>query len=128
MSIPFSGLASVRDRTLFTHKGPIVKQPFPLLTGSNLVVIGPNQVQIPTASFDMSCIGDTCTISGSPSARNDGTFTISSILNSTTLVLSGASFDVSDPNATLNTVLTLANDLKAKFNAHVVDGGGNLLE
>ena len=74
MTVPLSATKSVKDRTLFTNRGPIVKQPFPFLTGSNLIVISPNQVQIPTASFDLSFVGKTITISGSPSGRNDGTF------------------------------------------------------
>jgi len=69
MTVPLSALASVRDRTLFTDLGPIVKAPLPLLTGSNLSVIGPNQIQIPTASFDLSFVGKTVTISGTPEER-----------------------------------------------------------
>lgn len=90
------------------------------------MVIGPTQVQVPTGSFDLTFIGKTVTISGSPNERNDGTFFISSVANSTTLVLSNASFDASDPNATLNAVMALANNLKLNFNAHVLNGGGPL--
>ena len=124
MPVPLSALASVLDRTLFTDQGPIVKPPIPLLTGSNLLVVGPNQVQIPTISFDLSYTGKTVTISGTPNERNDGTFFISSILNPTTLVLSNASLDASDPVATLAQVLALANNIKLEFNSHIVNGGG----
>jgi len=124
MPVPLSALASVRDRTVFTKKGPIVKQPLPFLTGNNLVVISPNQVRIPTASFDISFIGKTVTISGSPAARNNGVFTIGGITNSTTLALLNANLDSSDPVATLNSVIAITNNIKAEFNAHVVNGGG----
>ncbi len=124
MSVPLSALASVRDRTLFTNKGPIVKQPVALLTGSNLIVMGPTQVQISTATFDLSFIGKTITISGTPSERNDGTFFINAVANSTTLILSNASFDASDPDSTLSAVIGLTNNIKAQFNAHVLNGGG----
>jgi hypothetical protein len=123
MTVPLSALQSVRDRTLFTNKGVIVKQPLPLLTGSNLMVIGPNLVQIPTASFDLTFIGKTITISGSPHGRNDGTFPIAAVPNSTTLALGNATLDASDPQVTLAAVVALANNIKAEFNAHVVNGG-----
>jgi hypothetical protein len=123
MTIPFSGLQSVRDRTLFTNKGVIVKQPLALLTGSNLMVVGPNMVQIPTASFDLTFIGKTLTISGSPNGRNDGVFPIAAVPNSTTLALGHATLDASDPLVTLAAVTSLANNIKAEFNAHVINGG-----
>ena len=126
MPVPLSALSSVLDRTLFTKKGPIVKPPLPLLTGSNLMVLSPNQVQIPTLTFDLSFINKTVTISGTPNERNDGTFTIAAIVNPTTLLLSDASLDASDPVSTLNLILTLANNIKAQFNAHVVNGGGSV--
>src|SRR5271169_2941253 len=112
MTVPLSGLASVRDRTLFTHKGPIVKQPIPILTGSNLMIIGPNTVQISTASFDLSFIGKVLTISGTPNERNNGTFPIATVLNSTTLSLAYATLDASNPIATLSAVLALTNNIK----------------
>ena len=124
MSVPFSAISSVEDRTIFTYMGPIVKQPYVLLSGSNLTIISANQIIIPNASFNSSYIGKTVTITtGIPSKRNDGVFTISSIVNTTTLMLANANFDFSDSNATLALVITLVNNIKSKFNSHVVNWG-----
>ncbi len=126
MPITIQGLNSVINRTLFTNNGPIVKPPVPVLTGSNLTIISPTQVQIPTGIFNSSYIGYTIQIQGSPGARNDGTFFIVDVPNSTTLTLESADFDYSDPDATLASVITLVNNLSAEFSAHVVNSSETL--
>lgn len=125
MTVPLSGLNSVKDRTLFTRRGPIVKKPLAFLTGSNLMITGPNQISISTGAFNSQFIGGTVTIVGSPNKRNDGTFYIKSVLNSTTLVLENASFDWADHVATVAELSLLANDLKSKFNAHILASGSS---
>lgn len=118
--VSFFGISSVLDRTLFTNKGPIVKRPLPVLTGSNLRVLSETTVSIPTASFTSAHVGYRLEISGSPSGRNDGEFPISRVLGSTTVKLDGASFNVSDVALTLDVAVALANELRALYEAHRV--------
>ncbi len=118
MPIPFTGLSSVFDRTVFTHKGPIVKQPISILTGIDLAIISPNEILIPSGSLGSSFIGKTVTISGTPSSRNDGTFYIQDVRGSNRLILENANFDISNVSSTVSQIVVLANTLKVKFNAH----------
>ena len=115
-----SGLSSVLDRTLFTHRAPIVKQPLPLLTGADLVITSPTTVKALSANFTSSDIGKTLSIVGSAGGRNDGTFTISEVPNSITAELIGATFDISNVPAMVTKIVYLANDLKATFAKHRV--------
>lgn len=123
MPVPISGLPSVSDRTLYTRRGPIVKKPVPLLSGTDLYIVSDNEVVIPTGSFGPSTIGKTITIVGSPSGRNDGTFLVKDVRNSTRLVLEGASFDYLDVLPTEMSVVALANDLKSVLNSHLAAAG-----
>lgn len=118
MTVSFSGFASVLDRTIFTGKGPIVKRPLSLLTGSNLRVVSATDVDVPTGNFSSSDVGKLLEISGSPNGRNDGRFRIDEALSKTRLRLGGASLSVLDLTATVVRVCSLANELKDKFNAH----------
>ena len=119
MTVTISGLSSVSDRILYTKKGPIVKKPVALLAGANLRVVSDTDVVMPTASFGPSVVGKTVTISGSTGGRNDGTFVVTALRNSTRLSLGEVSFDYSDYLPTVARVVSLANDLRAKFNAHI---------
>lgn len=113
-----SGLSSVSDRTLFTRRAPIVKPPLSLLTGSDLVVVSPTAVKIVSASFVSGDIGKTITISGSAGSRNDGTFPIVKVLNSITVELEGANFEIADVATTTQRVAVLANSIKAAYGKH----------
>lgn len=116
--VAFTGLNSVLDRTLFTNRGPIVKRPLDLLTGSNLRIESPREVSIETGSFTQSDIGKVLAISGSPGGRNDGTFPIEAVLSSKRLRLAGASFSILNEAATIQSVVALANDVKRQYNFH----------
>lgn len=113
------GLPSVLDRTIFTNRGPIVKRPLPLLSGTNLRVLSENVVEIPTASFTDSDIGRTIEISGSANGRNDGTFLILEVLNSLRVKLEDVNFNVSDVALTTNAIVALSNALRTAFSAHL---------
>jgi len=130
--VTFTGISSVIDRTLFTNKGPIVKRPLPLLTGSNLRIVSETVVEIPTASFTSANLSHVVEIAGSPGGRNDGEFPIAEVLTSVRVRFSGASFDVSDVALTTEDVVDLANDLREKYEAHrtqqVDDDGDGTLE
>lgn len=123
MTISFRGISSASDRTLFTDRGPIVKRPLPLLTGSDLRVLSPGDVSIPSGSFTSSNVGQLLTIAGSAGGRNDGTFPIAAILSPKRLRLAGASFSHVDAASTVSDVITLANELKLRFNGHVMAMG-----
>jgi hypothetical protein len=116
--VNFTGIPSVSDRTLFTDRGPIVKRPLPLLVGSDLRVLTVDQVEIPSGSFSQDSVGMLVVISGSPGGRNDGTFAVKAVLTSKVLRLSGASFSVLDEEATVDSVVALANDLKLRYGLH----------
>ena len=118
MTISFTGLSSVIDRTVFTNRGPIVKPPLSLLSGGNLSIISASEVVIPTGNFTSLDEKKNLIISGSPGGRNDGTFVIVQVKNSTTLVLADSNFDNSNVSATTLNVIALANNIKAKFNSH----------
>jgi hypothetical protein len=123
----FTGIASVSDRTLFTNRGPIVKRPLPLLVGSDLRVLSENQVQISSGNFSEDDVGRLVTVSGTEGGRNDGTFRIQSVVTSKVLVLADSSFSVLDEDATTDSVVTLANDIKLQYGLHrsrkvLVDG------
>jgi len=118
--VSFTGLSSVADRTLYTHRGPIVKKPLPVLTGVNLRVISATEIEVPTASFTSSYLNYQLEIVGSPSNRNDGTFTIIEVPESTRLVLEGANFNISDEDQTTDSIIELANNIKEKYNLHLV--------
>jgi hypothetical protein len=116
--VTFQGLNSVLDRTLFTNRGPIVKRPLDLLIGSNLQIVSEDEVEIPTGNFTSSDVGRTLEITGSPAGRNDTDSAIIEVPSTTRLRLSNVSFDISDIALTTADIVALANNLKAKFNAH----------
>lgn len=118
MPVSFTGMPSVVDRTVFTNRGPIVKKPLDILTGSDLRVLSETDVIIPSGSFTSSVEGKILVISGSAGGRNDGSFMIGSSVSSTRLSLRNASFDISDVAATTATVVAVANDLRDKLNLH----------
>lgn len=123
MTVTFTGLASVADRTIYTHKGPIVKRPLELLTGANLTVTSETEVTIPTGPFIQTHVGKKIRISGSPDSRNDGTFSIARVVSSTKAILSGCSFNVVDEDATVEQLVVVANELKARYNRHILQPG-----
>ncbi|HED05625.1 MAG TPA: hypothetical protein ENI61_02940, partial [Ignavibacteria bacterium] len=114
----FTGLNSVIDRTIFTNKGPIVKKPLQILTGTNLQILNSTDISIPTANFVSSNIGYGLTITGSQSGRNDGRFIIESIISSTVLHLSKSNFNISDISLTTKLIISIANDIKNKYRSH----------
>jgi len=118
LSISFTGLDSVLDRTIFTHKGPIVKSSLPLITGVGLTILSSNTVSIPTGTFTESNVGHTLFISGSPGGVNDGLFPISQVLSASRLKLSGRGFDVLNFQATTARIVELVNDLKRTYELH----------
>ena len=119
-AISFTGLSSVLDRTVFTAKGPIVKAPVPILTGTGLVITSPTSISVPTASFNSGLIGKSIQILGSGSQRNDGTFFIASVPSPTKLILENSDFDITDVPATTNLLVALTNQLIARYNSHLV--------
>ena len=123
MSITISGLPSVFDRILFTHKGPIVKRPLPLITGNNLIIISETDVSIPSGSFSSSNIGHDLIISGSPNSRNDGKYRIGEVLSSKVLRLEKVNFNIVDVFTTTSALVALANELKTKYELHRVQSG-----
>jgi hypothetical protein len=123
VSISFTGLDSVLDRTLFTRKGPIVKSPLPLVTGAGLTILSSNTVSIPTGTFTESNVGHTLSITGSPDGGNDGLFPISQVLSATKLKLSGRGFDVLNFQATTARIVELVNDLKRTYELHRTQAG-----
>ena len=120
MTVSFSGINSVANRTIFTNRGPITKKPLSLLTGSNLRVLSETRVSIPTGSFTQSSVGLQLRISGSVGGRNDGTFYISSVLSSTTVELENVNFNLVDVVATSTLIVSLSNDLRRAYNSHVL--------
>ncbi len=118
--VSLSGLSSVADRTLFTRRAPIVKQPLSLLTGGDLIVFSATSVRIVSANFTSDDIGKTIEISGSYGARNDGLFSIAGVPNSVTAELDGANFDMVDEVAMTEALVALSNNLKAVYNRHRV--------
>lgn len=123
MTITFTGLPSAVDRTVFTHKGPIVKPPLPVLTGAGLTILSPDVVQVLTGTFTESHVGFLLEIAGTPNGRNDGRFPIARVLSSTRLKLSKASFDTLDFFATEARIVDLVNDLKRAYNLHRTQAG-----
>lgn len=123
MTITFTGLPSVVDRTVFTRKGPIVKPPLPVLTGAGLTILGPDTVQIPTGNFTESHVGFLLEIVGTPGGRNNGRFPVAKVLSSTRLKLSNAAFDTIDFFATEARIVELVNDLKRAYNLHRTQAG-----
>jgi hypothetical protein len=116
--ITFTGISSVTDRTIFTNKGPIVKRPLNLLTGSDLRILSETVISIPSGNFSSTDVGKLISISGSPLGRNDGDFLISKILTSKKLQLSEASFSILDESATITLCIGLVNDLKRQYEFH----------
>jgi hypothetical protein len=116
--VSFSGLNSVRDRTIFTNKGPICKKPLPIITGNNLKVLSEVDIEIPTGTFTPSQEGYYLQIVGSLAGRNDGTFTILQVLSPQILRLKGCNFNVVDATQTTAALVLLVNDLKHKYNFH----------
>lgn len=123
MTVTFTGSSSVADRTIFTHRGPIVKPPVPLLTGANLIVASPDEVYVSTGSFTSSTIGKTITISGSPGGRNDGTFYISAVKGPTRLKLSDVNFDFADFLVSESNLVELTNSIRNSYSSHLVASG-----
>ncbi len=121
--VSFTGVPSVIDRTVFTYRGPIVKPPLDLLTGSNLQVVSATDVSILTGNFNSGSVGKLLVISGSAGGRNDGTFVIQTVISPTRLTLANASFDISDVGLTTATIIAVANDLAIKFNLHRTRSG-----
>jgi hypothetical protein len=121
--VAFTGLSSVWNRIVFTDKGPIVKRPLSVLSGANLRILSETSVNIPTANFVDSHIGYNIVISGSPSFRNDGSFTIEEIIDSTTVKLQKTNFDISDVALTLALVMALTNDVRNEYNKHLTQTG-----
>lgn len=117
MGVTVEGLSSVMDRTIFTKRGPIVKRPVDVLSGSDLRVSGPNEVRCASSPFTPSHVGKHVRVSGSPGGRNDGMHRIAAVLSPSTAVVD-ASLDHSNPAATVDSVCALANGLKDAFNAH----------
>jgi hypothetical protein len=115
-----SGLSSVSDRTLFTHRAPIVKKPLALLTGIDLVIMSPTYVKITSANFTSDDIGKTLSIIGSSGGRNDGEFAIVGTPNSVTAELGKANFDIISASATALMIVALANDIRAMYEKHRV--------
>lgn len=116
--ITFTGISSVTDRIIFTNKGPIVKRPVDLLTGSDLRILSETVVEIPSGNFSSTDAGKLISISGSPLGRNDGEFSILKVLTSKKLQLSGASFSILDESATIALCIALVNDLKRQYEFH----------
>src|SRR5574343_539159 len=121
--VVFTGLSSVWDRTVFTDRGPLVKRPLSILTGTNLRIISDTAVEIPTGSFTSSYDGYLLVISGSDNYRNDGTFVIDEVLSTTQLRLKNVNFDISDPVSTSNAVIALANNIRDNYNDHLLQSG-----
>jgi hypothetical protein len=89
-----------------------------LLTGGDLVILSETSVRIVSANFTSDDIGKTLEISGSYGARNDGLFSIVEVLNSVTVELGGANFDMVDETAMTEALVALSNNLKAVYNRH----------
>lgn len=119
MGVTIGGLSSVADRTIYTNRGPIVKRPLDLLTGADLMVVGPSAVSSGSGPFTPSHEGKLLRVSGSPSGRNDGTFVIKRVVSAKKVELE-ASLDHSDVALTTQSLADLANELKDKYNAHRV--------
>jgi len=119
-SLNFSGFSSVKDRTVFTNKGPIVKSPLTVLSGPNLYINSPNEINIPTGNFDASYVNKNVQIIGSPLSRNDGTYRIVAVRAYNILKLD-ANFDYADSDKIEQDIVKLANDIRFKFNAHLLN-------
>ena len=116
--VTFQGINSVADRILFTRRGPIVKRALPVLTGANLQIVNETDVDINTGNFTSTHDGYVIEVTGSPSGRNDGEFTIEEVLGSTRLRLKNVNFDVSDVSQTTQDVIELANQIKTLYELH----------
>lgn len=128
--VVFNGLDSVRDRTIFSNKGPISKKPLPILTGNGLKILSENSVEIPTGVFTPAQVGFLLEISGSNDGRNDGIFPIEKVVSSTILRLSDSCLNVVDDSQTLSNLLTVANAIKKSYNFHlsqVIESGPDLV-
>lgn len=116
--VAFSGVSSVLDRTLFTHRGPINKRRVEVLTGSNLRIVSNQEIEIPTGNFSSVEEKFQLSITGS-GGRNDGIFNIKRVINSTRLLLDNTDFNITDESATLNSIIIEVNNLKLKYNQHL---------
>lgn len=128
--VDFTGLNSVRDRTIFTNKGPISKKPLPIITGNNLRIISETDVEILTGTFSPTESNFLLQITGSFNNRNDGTFSIEKVLSPTLLRLKASSFNVVDIVATTADLVELANNIKLSYNFHlsqIIQNGSNLV-
>lgn len=125
MPINFTGLSSVQNRTIFTNNATIVKPPAYLLSGNDLVIIGPDEVYIDSGSFNESNVGFDLIISDPsvPGARNSGTFKILKVLNAKRLRLTDANFDTLNSSKYSSDICLLANALKRSFNNHIAADG-----
>ncbi len=119
-TITFTGVSSVLDRTVFVNKGSITKPPLPLLSGSNLYVKSPTTFEIPTANFTSTSVGNQVVISGSSHDSNNGTFTIEKVINAHLVQCSDASFTTINLDLLISKCFSLANEIKSKFNAHLI--------
>lgn len=128
MTVSFSGINSVADRTIFTHRGPIVKKPISLGSGSDLRVLSETDISIPSASFVQSDVGKSIVISGSPNGRNNGTFTIQAVLSATRVRLSSANLSILDVSSTTTALVNLSNDIRRAYNAHVLSQSHNFTD
>lgn len=116
---PEVNLLTVLNRTVFTNLGPIVKKLSLDSVGLDLIILSPTDIKISSQNFDQSVIGKIITIVGTPSNRNNGTFTITKIINSKTLRLENACFDITNISDTTDLLITLVNELKLKYNLHL---------
>jgi hypothetical protein len=121
--VTFTGYDSAMDRVIFTNHGPIMKAPIPILSGSDLRINSPNQISSSSSPFIPSHLGKLIKISGSPGGRNDGIFSISKVINSSLVEVSGSNLTHLDEKSTESSIIRFCNDLKSRFNSHIVLSG-----
>lgn len=91
----FTAATPLTNRSIFTDKGPIVRPPLTLQSGTAATLDDFNVVSLPGAALTLSDIGKRLTISGS--AENDGPYKVLSIVDSDTAKVQ-ASFNLPDAN------------------------------
>lgn len=94
-SAVFTASTPLTNRSIFTDKGPIVRPPLTLQSGTAATLDGFNTISLPGAALTLSDIGKRLTISGS--AENDGPYKVLSIVDSDTAKVQ-ASFNLPDAN------------------------------
>lgn len=99
----FSGSPALASRSVFTDRGPITKPPQTLLSGATATITNATTLTLPTAVVTPSMVGLYITLTGS--ARNDGTFRITTRV-SPTVIRVAASFSLPDvANGTIGWVI-----------------------